>query len=814
METLSTHREVAAYSCDNTCKEDAVKHAQVLLPSDSKGDSSLDNEVGRNKYPLPLDTNEISGGQAEQEQEMEHPLQSNELLPHDKYVASDGASQPDNLIASDGTESPMPNSVESDVAANGSSPKLSGAGPSEGTPYLEQTLDSEVSLPENQQMDETLTSDIMVIDSRDVVSVQEISDPAVEAASHPKDKDTEQNPELCNKDEISPSGLPDYIEYGSADQMLPFGLHDLRTEGGKLGKGEETLASDQNEGDIELENQIDLFKSTAPDKSFSSAGIPAPSLLSAALQMPVGQIVVPAAVDPTQGNALAALQVLKVIEPGARAGDLCTRREYARWLVVASNCLSRNTFSKVYPAMYIENVTELAFDDVTPEDPDFPFIQGLAEAGLISSKLSRSDMNIPKDVQNNDNLFSPESPLSRQDLVSWKMALDKRQLPEVDKNSLYKASGYIDIDKINAAAWPALAADLGAGDQSITALAFGFTRLFQPDKPVTKGQASLALSTGDSSEVVMEELARIEAEKIAEAAVNAHGALVAQLEKDLNASFERELTKEREKIETLEQLAEEARMELYKLRAEREEEKNALIRGRATVESEMEVLSKLRCEVEEQLQSVLSKKVEISFEKNRIENLQKEIENENQAVVQLQYELEVERKALSMARAWAEEEAKKAREHARALEEARNQWERQGIKVIVEGGLEDDASAGMTWANAGKEHPVDEAINRAESLLEKLKSMSAEMKVRSCCALERVMQHVRSFISSLKQQAAEARQRCTDFGTDAALKAKKLSSEAQGNVCAFGLTIGDKSKRLVEDCKEGLEKFAHRFKTD
>ena len=36
----------------------------------------------------------------------------------------------------------------------------------------------------------------------------------------------------------------------------------------------------------------------------------------------------------------------------------------------------RNTISKVYPAMYIENVTELAFDDVTPEDPDYSCIQG------------------------------------------------------------------------------------------------------------------------------------------------------------------------------------------------------------------------------------------------------------------------------------------------------------------------------------------------------------------------------------------------------------------------------------------------------
>lgn len=94
----------------------------------------------------------------------------------------------------------------------------------------------------------------------------------------------------------------------------------------------------------------------------------------------------------------------------------------------------------------------------------------------------------------------PCSRLSRQDLVSWKIALDKRQLPEVDRNvrnekylsihnpllksaaytytnalsqSLYRASGYIDIDKINTAAWPSLVADLAAGDQSITALAFG-----------------------------------------------------------------------------------------------------------------------------------------------------------------------------------------------------------------------------------------------------------------------------------------------------------------------------------------------------
>ncbi|CAM0144576.1 unnamed protein product [Urochloa decumbens] len=791
-----------SYSDSDSRKEDSVREASLL--TDCKDDNnSREKGNGTDELTMPLESNGVPG----------KPLQHTELVTNGNHIVSEEAHQFDNPVASDVTQSPpppppLPISAEYAQDAYASSSKLDGAGPSEGIPNLEATSDPKMALPENQHLDETLTSDAMVLDS----DYQEISSGAVVPASHPEGKGIEQNPEIHNKDEAYPPVLPDHVEHVSADGMLPLGLNDLSMGSGEPGGGEEILAKDPYERETELENQNKSFKPIPPDQPFSFAGIPAP--VSTASQVPVGQIVVPASVDPTQENAVAALQILKVIEPSVRAGDLCTRREYARWLVVASNCLSRNTFSKVYPAMYIDNFTELAFDDVTPEDPDFPFIQGLAEAGLISSKLSRSDMNTPEYLQDDHNLFSPESPLSRQDLVSWKMALDKRQLPEIDRNSLFKASGYIDIDKINAAAWPALIADLGAGDQSIAALAFGFTRLFQPDKPVTKGQAALAISTGDSAEVVLEELARIEADKIAEAAVNAHGALVAQVEKDLNASFERDLQQEREKVETLEKLAEEARMELDRLRAEREEEKNILLRGRAAVESEMEVLSKLRSEVEEQLQSILSKKVEISFEKSRIEKLQKEIENENLAVVQLQYELEVEKKALSMARAWAEEEAKKAREHARALEEARNQWERQGIKVVVEGGLEDDASAGVTWANAGKEHPVEEAINRAESLLEKLKSMSAEMKVRSRDALDRVMQHVRIFIASLKQQAAEARQWCTEFGTTAALKANKVTAEVQGNVCAFGSTIGDKSKRVMEDCKEGLEKFSHRFKTE
>lgn len=38
--------------------------------------------------------------------------------------------------------------------------------------------------------------------------------------------------------------------------------------------------------------------------------------------------------------------------------------------------------------MYIENVTELAFDDITLDDPDFPSIQGRAsESSIFFSEI-------------------------------------------------------------------------------------------------------------------------------------------------------------------------------------------------------------------------------------------------------------------------------------------------------------------------------------------------------------------------------------------------------------------------------------------
>ncbi|KAK8951512.1 hypothetical protein KSP39_PZI004875 [Platanthera zijinensis] len=618
--------------------------------------------------------------------------------------------------------------------------------------------------------------------------------------------------------------------------------------------------NDSNINTRHLTNKDSRFESTLPQKSFSFTGIPAPSLVSSALEVPPGKVLVPAVVDQVQSQALAALQVLKikapfesvvqvslvenrvpVIEASVQPGDLCTRREYARWLVSASSALSRgslgtpvkvlpcdvevtgsspgsnllqkcrvrNAASKLYPAMFIENVTVLAFDDVTAEDPDFSSIQ---EAGIIYSKLSLSDTSNSSAQSRDSLLFSPESPLSRQDLVSWKMALERKRLPEVDKNLLYQISGFIDIDKIDPGAWPALLADISSGDQSIISLAFGYTRLFQPNKPVTKSQAAIALATGEAAEIVGEELTRIEAESLAETAVNAHTALVAQVEKDINASFEQELAKEREKIDALEKLAEEARQELERIRAEREEENDALLKGKVAVKSELELLSTLKSQVEQQIQELMGSNVEISFERERITKLREDIEGGNQSVIRLQYELEVERKALSMARTWAEEEAKRARELARALEEARERWANHGIKVVVDEDLQEDASAGITWVTAGKQAAVDETIIRGESLVEKLKAMADEIKHKSSIAIKSIIDKISSVIYALKRKASESSTHAGELRGKIVRNAGTSVENIKESASAMGSNVALRARRAIDDCKENVDKFSVKFK--
>lgn len=178
----------------------------------------------------------------------------------------------------------------------------------------------------------------------------------------------------------------------------------------------------------------------------------------------------------------------------------------------------------------------------------------------------------------------------------------------------------------------------------------GLTRRFQPDKAATIGQAAIALAHGDSSERFGEELARLQAERMADEAVAADDASEAQKQKELNVLFDGQLSAERQQKEQVQKLFEELKAEFEKIKEERDAEKDVLQKDKATVESEKELLQQLREEVDNQLQALSTRVMQISVEQEKLENLRLKSESDEEELSRLMYEVEVEKQALLQAR--------------------------------------------------------------------------------------------------------------------------------------------------------------------
>jgi S-layer homology domain len=167
----------------------------------------------------------------------------------------------------------------------------------------------------------------------------------------------------------------------------------------------------------------------------------------------------------------------------APSNRVVTRREYARWLVAAHN---RITGTK--PTQQLKLATtdaKPAFQDVPSTNPDFPSIQGLAEAGLIPSSLSGDTASV---------LFRPEAPLTREQLILWKVPLDTRHpLPAASLDAVKQTWGFQDAAKVDPQALRAVLADFQNGEQSNIRRVFGYTTLFQPKKTVSLGEVAIAI---------------------------------------------------------------------------------------------------------------------------------------------------------------------------------------------------------------------------------------------------------------------------------------------------------------------------------
>ncbi|WP_448380029.1 S-layer homology domain-containing protein [Gloeomargarita sp.] len=198
---------------------------------------------------------------------------------------------------------------------------------------------------------------------------------------------------------------------------------------------------------------------------------------------------VPTALQPLVYDVLR-LGVIPASE--VRLAEPVTRRQFARWLMAVQQRLYQDQIERqVRPATL---GSPPVFTDVPRSDPDFPAIQGLAEAGILPSRLTSPTA---------PTRFQPDQPLTRAALVAWKVSLDvPGTLPPATVADVEKTWGFQDAATLDPLALAALMADYGHQPSTVRRV-WGRTRLFLPQKMVSQAQALAALWSLGSGETLV-----------------------------------------------------------------------------------------------------------------------------------------------------------------------------------------------------------------------------------------------------------------------------------------------------------------------
>ncbi len=159
-----------------------------------------------------------------------------------------------------------------------------------------------------------------------------------------------------------------------------------------------------------------------------------------------------------------------------------TRAEFVRWLVRTNNALFPESSDKT---IRLSEAGKATFSDVPSTHPDFPYIQGLANAGY---SISDSD---------DEKTFKPEQVLTREQMLAMKVALDHRVPLESYKGGA--PGGWTDSNKISKKYWPAIYVESVFQNNANIRRTFGSLKTFNPQAAVTRSEAVLCISAmGDN----------------------------------------------------------------------------------------------------------------------------------------------------------------------------------------------------------------------------------------------------------------------------------------------------------------------------
>ncbi|MED6186007.1 hypothetical protein PIB30_062598 [Stylosanthes scabra] len=384
------------------------------------------------------------------------------------------------------------------------------------------------------------------------------------------------------------------------------------------------------------------------------------------------RVILPVSVDATQEEALAVLKTLKIIDDDVEACQLCTRREYARWLVKLNSSLERNPKHRIAPVISLSESVVTAFDDVCVEDPDFRSIQALAEAGVVPSKLYWKDNSGSSASNGQDNIkFCPDRFISRQDLIDWKAQLEYEFFSGVVDQMSIKKAGYMDVKEITL---PAVYTDMLAADRSILRKVFGQSKRFQPNKPSSNAQVAVALTSGRMKEAISAELSRIEAEASVRQAEAEEIRFELLSRGEIHKFWDQKFSEEKNRGVDVERIYHDAVNTL-------EEEKNnqdkiyaEYLKEKAAMDCQKQLLLNLKKEVDEISERLASERVIYLDENHTVQKLLGDLKSKHEEMLDTKSTLEAEKEALQILRSWVEDEARRSQARAAVLEEVGRRW--------------------------------------------------------------------------------------------------------------------------------------------
>lgn len=154
-----------------------------------------------------------------------------------------------------------------------------------------------------------------------------------------------------------------------------------------------------------------------------------------------------------------------------------TRAEFVRWLVTTNNRYSKLGLGNRQPIRLAEHKTS-TFSDVSPNHPNFRYIQGMVDAGFV--------------IGYDETTFAPDRPLSREELVAIKGAVDYNE-NKTSASLQSHQSNWSDSHKISTKYYGAFYWDRYTHSPNIERT-FGSFKAFRPQQNATRAEASICLT--------------------------------------------------------------------------------------------------------------------------------------------------------------------------------------------------------------------------------------------------------------------------------------------------------------------------------